>query len=398
MSDTTPWPESVSIPTTKAGWVVPALLGLASASALVSATGWSADPRRFAFSYLTAFLFVTSLGVGSLAWLMIQHVTGAVWSVSLRRLLENLTRPLFWIALLFIPVALNVPRLYAWADTARVQADPEVARKAVWLNPVAFDVRAALYLAVWAVIAARLSRASTRQDRTGDPALIAQMRATSTWGLVALGLTTSFAGFDWVMSLDPLWSSTVFGVYVWAGSLVGSLSALILLALALRSFGGPEGLVTVEHLHDLGKLLFGFVIFWAYIAFCQYFLIWYANFPDETGWYVMRRSGAWNTISWALVFGHFVVPFFLLIPRATKRDPFWLGFVAVWALGFHYVDLYWLVMPASGTGSAEPRWLDASLLLTLVFTCSAIVARACQVQPLVPKGDPRLAESIAFSQ
>jgi hypothetical protein len=156
-------------------------------------------------------------------------------------------------------------------------------------------------------------------------------------------------------------------------------------------------LVTVEHLHDLGKLLFGFVIFWAYIAFCQYFLIWYTNFPEETGWYVTRRSGAWNTISWSLVFGHFVVPFSLLIPRATKRDPFWLGFVAVWVLGFHYVDLYWLVMPASGTGSAEPQWLDAALLLTLAFSCAAIVARACRVQPLVPKGDPRLAESIAFS-
>jgi hypothetical protein len=375
---------------------VPALLSLAAVAGLVSATRWSADPRRFAFSYLTALSFVASLGVGSLAWLMIQHVTGAVWSVSLRRLLENLTRPLPWIALLFIPVALNVPRLYAWADPARVRADPDLGRKAVWLNPAFFDVRAALYLAAWAVIAGLLSRASARQDRTGDPALVARMRATSSWGLVLLGLTTSFAGFDWVMSLDPHWSSTVFGVYLWAGSLVGSLAALIVLVLALRTLGELQSLVTVEHLHDLGKLLFSFVIFWAYVAFCQYFLIWYANFPEETGWYVTRRSGAWNTMSWALVFGHFVVPFLLLIPRATKRDPFWLGFVAVWALVFHYVDLYWLIMPASGTGPAGPHWLDALLLLALAFVFGAFVARACRVHPLVPKGDPRLAESIAF--
>jgi hypothetical protein len=149
-------------------------------------------------------------------------------------------------------------------------------------------------------------------------------------------------------------------------------------------------------LHDLGKLLFGFVIFWAYIAFSQYFLIWYANFPEETRWYVVRRTGDWNTLSWALVFGHFVVPFLLLLPRPTKRSPFWLGFVAAWVLVFHYADLYWLIMPALRPERPEPHWLDASLLLTLAFLCGAIVARACQARPLVPIGDPRLSESIAF--
>jgi hypothetical protein len=396
MSGSTPKLEPVLTPTAKAGWPMLALLLLAIVAGLASLTRWSADPRRFAFSYLTALMFVTSLGVGSLAWLMIQHLTGAVWSVSLRRLLENLTRPLPWIALLFIPVALFVPRLYVWADATRLRADPELARKAVWLNPAFFEVRAALYLAAWAVIAGLLSRASTRQDRTGDPALVGRMRTTSTWGLLVLGLTTSLAAFDWVMSLDPHWSSTIFGVYFWAGSLVGSLAALILLVLALWALGNLQGLVTIEHLHDLGKLLFGFVIFWTYIAFCQYLLIWYANFPEETSWYIIRRSGAWNTMSWSLVFGHFVVPFVLLLPRATKRDPFWLGFVAVWTLVFHYVDLYWLIMPASGTGSAEPHWLDAALLLTLAFTFAAFAARACRIRPLVPNGDPRLAESIAF--
>jgi hypothetical protein len=396
MSDTTAKAGTVSSPTASAGWVETVLLSLAALAGLAAATRWSADPRRFALTYLTAFTFVASLGFGSLAWLMIQHVTGAVWSVSLRRLLENLTRPLPWVALLFVPVALNVPRLYPWADAARLRADAELARKSVWLNPGFFDARAAVYLAAWAVIAGLLARASARQDRTGDPGLVVRMRATSTWGLVVLGVTTSFAAFDWVMSLDPHWSSTLFGVYVWAGALVSSLAALILLVLTLRACGGLEGQVTAEHLHDLGKLLFGFVIFWAYIAFCQYFLIWYANFPEETDWYIARRSGTWNTLSWALVIGNAVVPFVLLLPRATKRDPFWLGFVALWVLVFHYADLYWLIMPASGAKSAEPHWLDASLVLALTFTFAALVGRGCRAQPLVPTGDPRLAESIAF--
>jgi hypothetical protein len=373
-----------------------ALLALAVVAGAAAATRWSPEPRRFAFAYLTAYTFVTSVSVGALAWLMIQHLVGAVWSVSVRRLLENLTRPLPWLVILFLPVALNLDRLYVWANPAQVRADPELARKAVWLNPIQFDARAAIYLASWAALAGLLARASAAQDRGGDPALVNRMRASSSWGLIVLGLTTSLAAFDWLMSLDAHWSSTIFGVYFWAGALVGSLAALVLLALGLRAAGGLGAAVTVEHLHDLGKLLFSFVIFWAYIAFCQYFLIWYANLPEEAGWYVTRRSGGWNALSWSLLFGHFVVPFVLLLPRATKRDPFWLGFVAAWVLVFHYADLYWLVMPALRPEGAEPSWLDAALLLALASTCGAIVARACRTRPLVPKGDPRLARSIAF--
>jgi hypothetical protein len=389
-------PDSVWLSPAKGRALVAGLLTLAVVAGTAAALGWSAEPRRFASAYLIAFVFVASLCVGALAWLMIQHLVGAVWSVAVRRLLENLTRPLPLLALLFLPIALNLSRLYPWADPARVHADRELARKAVWLNPVGFDARAAIDLAFWAVLAGLLWQASTRQDRSGEPALAARMRATSAWGLVALGFTTSLAAFDWLMSLDAHWSSTIFGVYFWAGALVASLAALILLVLGLWALGVLRGVVTIEHLHDLGKLLFSFVVFWAYIAFSQYVLIWYANLPEEAQWYVTRRSGSWNTLSWSLLFGHFVVPFVLLLPRATKRDPFWLGFVAAWVLVFHYADLYWLIMPALRPEGVEPDWLDGAVVLTLAFTCGAIVARACQARPLVPTGDPRLAESIAF--
>lgn len=373
-----------------------ALAGLAILAGLVSGNRWFADPRRLALSYLTAFLFVTSLGVGALAWLMLHHVTGAVWSVVLRRQMENLTRPVPWLAVLFVPIALSLGWLYPWADPSRLAADPAMARKAVWLNPTLFLARSAVYLAAWAVLAAMFSRRSAREDRTGDPAQGRAMRAASSWGLVVLALTTSLASYDWLMALDPDWSSTMFGVYFWAGSLVGSMATLILTVLGVRVLGRLRETISIDHLHDLGKLLFGFVIFWAYIAFSQYFLIWYANFPEETRWYVIRRTGAWNTVSWSLFLGHFVAPFCLLLFRAPKRSPFWLGFAAAWVLVFHYLDVYWLVMPALHLEGVAPRALDVSLTLALVFLCGAIVARACQRRPLVPIGDPRLAESLSM--
>ncbi len=214
--------------------------------------------------------------------------------------------------------------------------------------------------------------------------------------MIVLALTTSLAAFDWLMSLDPHWSSTIFGVYFWAGALVSSLAALILTVLGLRGIGLLRETITTEHLHDLGKLLFGFVIFWAYIAFCQYFLIWYANIPEETRWYVTRRTGVWNTLSWSLLFGHFLVPFTLLLFRSVKRDPFWLGFVAMWILAFHYIDLYWLIMPASGIEGVRPSWLDVSLALMRRLSAGRSWQRACATRPLVPVGDAHLAESIAF--
>ncbi len=388
--------EPVTVSTHTAKPVALVLLALAVMTGAISVSAWSAAPRHSAFSYLTALVFVTSMSVGALAWLLLLHLTGAVWSVALRRLLENLASPLPWSALLFIPVVLNLGRLYVWADFARISADPGLARKAVWLNPTAFTARAALYFTTWAVVTGLLRLSSIRQDRTGDPAHIRRMRSASAWGTIGVGLTSSFAAFDWLMSFDPRWTSSIFGVYFWAGSLVGGLAALILLVLVVHAAGWLRETITAEHLHDLGKLLFGFVIFWAYIAFSQYFLIWYANFPDETEWYVVRRAGDWNTLSWALVFGHFVVPFFLLLSRPTKRSPFWLGFVAAWSLVFHYADLYWVIMPALSPSRPEPRWLDASWLLTLLFFCGAIVARACLKRPLVPIGDARLPESIAF--
>jgi hypothetical protein len=365
-------------------------------AAALSLSRWSADPRRWLYSYLTAFVFATTISIGALGWLMLQHLTGAVWSIVIRRIIENLTRPLNWLVLGFAPIALHLPKIYAWADPARVSADPALARKAPWLDPTLFNIRAAVYLASWAILSTLLVGISTRQDHTADPRSSGRMRAISAGGLVFVGLTSSYAGFDWLMSLDPHWTSAMYGVYVWASSLVSSLAAVILVTLALRGSSRLGRAVTIEHLHDLGKLLFGFVVFWAYIAFSQYFLIWCANLPEETRWYITRRSGTWNTLSWALCFGHFVVPFILLLFRPIRRDPFWLGFLAAWVLVFHYLDVYWLVMPALDPVGVRLDWLDISLLAAVMLGCCVSIAHACGSRPLIPIGDPGLSESIEF--
>ncbi len=388
--------EKVSFPATRGRIVVMVLLAPAIATGVVSLSRWMSDPRRWLYSYLVALVFVITIGIGALAWLMLQHLTRAVWSVVIRRLLENLTRPLPWLALGFLPIALHLPQVYLWADPARVAGDPALVRKAAWLNPAFFNGRAAVYLAVWAVLAGVLARSSARQDQTADPQANRRMRGISAWGLALLGLTSSYASFDWLMSLAPHWASTMFGVYLWAGSLVSSLAALILLILALRATGWLRQTVTVEHLHDLGKLLFSFVVFWTYIAFCQYFLIWYANLPEETSWYITRRLGTWNTLSWALCFGHFAIPFFMLLFRPIRRDSFWLGALSIWVLVFHYLDLYWVIMPTLLPEGAVPDWLDVSVLAALVLAGSAVVVYSCGARPLIPIGDPHLSESLAF--
>lgn len=393
-----PLSEPVNLPRVPGRILAGTLLALAVAAGVASAAQWAADPRRLLFSYLVGYLFVASLGVGSLAWVMLHHLSGAVWSVSLRRLMENLTKPLTWIALLFIPIALNLGKLFPWAQSAGTAGPTLSAHQAIWLTRDFFTLRALVYFGVWIVVAALLSRGSGLQDEQAGASsiLTGRLRATSAWGMVLLGLTTSCAAFDWIMSLDAHWFSTMFGVYFWIGSLLGSLAALTLLVLAFRATGWLRSSITTEHLHDLGKLLFSFVVFWAYIAFSQYFLIWYANFPEETRWYAARRVGSWNTVSWALLFGHFVIPFAILLFRAARRSAFWLAFAAIWILGFHYLDLYWQVMPVLYPEGAQPRWLDGSLLMMLVLSSGAMVALACQARPLVPVGDPDLAESLAF--
>jgi hypothetical protein len=213
--------------------------------------------------------------------------------------------------------------------------------------------------------------------------------------IVFYAITVTFASFDWIMSLDPHWYSTVFGVYFFSGAFMASLAFLILVLLAFQGSGLLRHTVSTEHYHDLGKLLFGFVVFWAYIAFSQYMLIWYANIPEETVWYMHRMEHGWEIVTWVLVLGHFVLPFFLLLPRSTKRNRLTLLFAGLWLLAMHYVDLYWLVMPAFGSGF-HPHLQDLMTLLGVSLVFLGGFALLTKRVALLPVRDPRLAESISF--
>jgi predicted secreted protein len=365
------------------------VLGLALAGAAVAS-----DAKRFAFSYLTGFVWLATIGLGALFFVLIQHLTRAGWSVVPRRAMEWVTAVLPVALVLFAPIVLLSHDIYHHWMGPEAHHDEVLAKKAVWLNPGFFYLRAVIFLGLWTVLSLVFWRGSRKQDETGDKTLTLRMQAGSAPSILLFGITTTFAAFDWLMSLDPHRYSTIFGVYVFSGAATASLSVLALLAIALEKAGVSP--ITVEHRHDIGKLLFGFTVFWAYIAFSQFVLIWYANIPEETIWYLHRWHGSWKVVSLLLVVGHFVVPFIALLPRSAKRSATALGAVAVLMLVMHWVDLYWLVMPTLDEHGAHPSWIDlAGLVFPLGCGALALALRAKQ-SPVYPIKDPRLTESLAL--
>ncbi len=366
---------------------------LAGAGVLAAGAAAAADTHRFAFSYLTGFSFVVTLALGALVFVMIQHLTRAGWSVAPRRQMEWLAGGLPVLALLFVPVALLSHDLYEWLHPGAM-ADHVLHKKAAYLNAPFFFVRAAIYLGAWAFLSWFFTSRSRRQDETGDPQLTKSMQAFSGPAVPIFAVTITFAGFDWLMSLQPNWYSTIFGVYVFAGALASALAALALGTIALQRSGRVKSVSTVEHRHDIGKLLFGFTVFYAYISFSQYFLIWYANIPEETVFYSSRWVGSWKPLSLLLVLAHFVVPFLLLLSRRGKRSALVLGLAAGTLLVGHYVDMYWLVMPILDKQGMSPSWIDLAALLAPLGVLAWWVTERAAKDALYPMRDPRLHEAV----
>jgi hypothetical protein len=379
-------------PLTKIHWVAGAtgLLLL-----VLSAVAGYGNPRQFFFSYLVAFLFFLSLSLGGLIFVLIQFVTRAGWSVAVRRLAEHIMGTLPLLALLAIPLLFGLDQLFSWFDSGLVEKDPILQAKTGFLNPSFFYVRTLVYLLGWALLGWWFRKQSILQDK-GDPIKITRRLQTASAPAIAwFALTATFFSFDWIMSLDPHWYSTIFGVYFFAGCMIAVLSTLILLVLLLQRHNLLLSLISEEHFHDLGKLLFGFVVFWAYIAFSQFMLIWYANIPEETIWYAHRLAHGWEYVSFLLAAGHFVLPFFLLISRNSKRTrPILIG-ATLWLLAMHYLDLYWLVMPSFQEG-LHPHWLDLVCLMGLGGLFVFGLLRLMQKPLLIPSQDPRLGESLSF--
>jgi hypothetical protein len=370
------------------------VVGIAGLAACVLAYGL--DPQRFAFSYLVAFAFWTTLALGGLFFTMLQHLTGAVWSVVVRRGAEALALTIPLLAVFFLPLLAGAHDLFSWMRPGAAAGDRVLAGKAPFLDPGFFVVRAALYFAVWIVLAVLLYRRSTAQDADGRPEHTAAMRRISAPGMFLFAFTVSFAAIDWLMSLDPHWYSTIFGVYIFAGGFLASLAFLTLFYQWLRARGVLAGAVTADHYHDFGRLLFAFTVFWAYIAASQYFLIWYANLPEETEWFIRRDVGSWRAVGIAIVLGHFVVPFLVLAFHAAKRSPAVLRTMAALLLVMHYVDLYWIVMPMTCPAGASTSWIDAAALLGIGGVAVWFFLRRFAAAATVPVGDPKLGDSLAY--
>lgn len=354
------------------------------------------NAEQFFHSYLIAYEFWLTVALGALFFVMLHHLVGARWSIVLRRLAETISQGIPLMAILFIPILAGLPHLYEWNHKDIVAGDQFLSGKTGYLNATFFIIRAIIYFGIWSYLARRLHKISLEQDNGFKIEQLRKFRLTSAPGMIIYALTVTFAAFDWMMSLDAHWYSTIFGVYIFSGSVVGIISILIIITLYLRRRGILADSITVEHYHDLGKLLFAFVVFWAYIAFSQYFLIWYANIPEETIWYRNRWVGSWKTLSLMIVFGHFVIPFFILITRAAKRNPIFLGIMAFWMLTMHWVDLYWVIMPAMHHSGVSVSWIDLVVMLAVGGLFLWNFWRIYASKPLLPIGDPHLQKSIEF--
>ncbi len=395
---TSPTPEPLMLPARHLFARLAPWLGGLGVLSLLGAFGWGwggGQLERMSFSYLVAFLFWLSIGLGALFFVLVQFATRAGWSVVVRRLAEQLMGSLILFVPLFLPVALGIGDLYHWSHPEVVAADPMLQGKSAYLNVPFFLLRAGLFLMLWALMAGWYRRLSLAQDLSGAHSLTRRMQRFSGPGIALFALSVTFAAFDWIMSLDPHWYSTIFGVYFFIGGLVAFLAALSLLTLALRR-GPLGGRVNEEHLHDLGKLLFAFTTFWSYIGFSQYFLVWYANIPEETVWFGHRLGGGWAHASWALALGHFVLPFFFLLPRGIKRRPVTLGLASLWMLAMHALDLYWLIMPNLQHHGPHVELMDLACFVGVGGLFLGLVAKNLSRDPLVPAKDPRLPESLRF--
>jgi len=320
---------------------------------------------RLVYAYLWGFLFLWAIVLGSLFFVALQHLTGSIWSVVVRRVAEMFAAPMWLLGLLFIPVAVFVLlpdqfSLFPWADPVLAAGDHLTHEKQAYLNVPFFLARGAVFFTLWIGFAAYFVRTSLRQDRgeAGAGASIAMRKVSAPFTLI-FAATTTFAGFDWLMSLNPHWFSTMFGVYIFAGMILSSLAAITIATVCMRDAGIIDAdVVTEEHLYSLGGLLFAFICFWAYIAFSQYMLIWYANMPEETFYFHHRLQGSWGVVSVALALVRFAVPFLVLLPRRSKMSPAILFWVSVLVLAGQLLDLYWLIMPELHRSGPALGWQE----------------------------------------
>jgi hypothetical protein len=362
---------------------------------LTLVVGYVADKERIWQSFLTNFFYFTSLALGGLFFTAIQYVTKAGWSATIRRICESLSSFLPFAAVAAVVIlALGSHSLYEWLHADVVAADPILQKKHGYLNMVAWTVRTVLFFGIWITFQKLIVGNSVKQDTSGNESITHRNVVYSIMFLILFALSYSLFSVDFVMSLHPHWYSTMFGVYCFAGLFQSSLSLITIIMIKLMDRGIVKGVITDEHLHDMGKFMFAFTVFYAYIAFSQFMLIWYANLPEETIFYAHRAQGGWMAISFSLLAFKFVVPFLMLLPRAAKRDKSHLVRVGCLLLVMQWVDIYWLVYPNFNEGEIVFSYQEVGLFLGFLGVLIYSVTRFLSKNSVVAVKDPYLHESL----
>lgn len=357
---------------------------------ILFAIGAFTNRVQFFRSYLYGFTFWLGISMGSLALLMLQHLTGGGWGLVIRRVLEAATRILPLMLALFIPVLAGAKWLYPWTHPEEIASHPSLVEKAdKYLNLPFFTARAALYFAIWLVLAFYLNRWSLQQDRTGEPALAPRMRVLSGPGLVLFIFTVSFASIDWYMSLEPEWFSTIYG-FIFVGAWTVGALAFVIAVMALLSQHEPlKRVLAPLHFHDLGKLLLALVMLWAYFAFSQFLIIWSGNLPEEIDWYLPRTQDGWGALVLTVVILHFGLPFLFLLSRSLKRDPHKLVLVAVLILLMRLFDLLWMLAPSFTGEHFYISWMDVVAPLAIGGLWISAFVWQLSKRSLIPINDPQ---------
>ena len=356
--------------------------------------GFLASREHFFKSYLLAYVFWVGIALGCLALSMVHHLSGGAWGVVTRRVFEAASRTLPFMAILFLPLAFGVGELYLWANPDEVAKDAILQHKAPYLNVPFFFIRAALYFAIWSGMAYLLSKWSLEQERDGERGQSLRMQRLSGGGLVLYAITILFMSVDWIMSLDPHWFSTMYGILFMGGQGLSALAFTIAVVVLLSRTEPMSRVIAPAHLHDLGKLLLAFVMLWAYFSFSQFLIIWSANLPEEIPWYLRRMGGGWQWVGLALIVGHFALPFMLLLSSDLKKHGRTLIVIALLVIGMRIVDLFWQIGPLHGEDHFGVHWLDAVAPVALGGVWLALFLWQLGTRPLLPLGEPYLHEAL----
>lgn len=374
-----------------------ALLGLGLILVIAS---FAVDPLRAAFNSVLGFTFLLSVGVGSLFMVALEYLAGAVWSTPFRRISENLSVLTIVSAVLVIPIILNLHHLYHWTHVEDVLKDPVLNQKKGYLNENFFYIRTIAFFVIMGIFYFVFSSGSAKQDKVDDQRITARNSKFSAPFMFIFALMITAMAIDYLMSLEPHWFSTIFGVYYFAGTFLAAIAVLTLLVLYLKGNGLLPKEINKNHLYNLGALMFAFTAFWTYIAFSQFILIWYANLPEETMWFIPRLENGWQYLSVGMIFIHFVIPFGMLIQRQAKMNEGRLKFAAYWILFAHLFDLYWVIMPTyshrANNGVPQFSWFEIAfpiLAVGIIITVFGIVSKN---KSLIPIGDPKLQRGLDF--